>query len=76
MESKKQTSDYNRKERDSQIHREQTSGYQWEEGMGRDKRGVGDSEIQTTTYKINKPQGYIVQHKECRQQFIITINRV
>ena len=40
-----------------------TSGKKAREGQ----EGVGDSEIQTTMYKINKLQGYIVQHKECRQ---------
>ena len=28
------------------------------------KMGVGDQEIQTTTYKINKLQEYIVQNRE------------
>ena len=40
--------------------------------------GVGDEEVPTTTYKINKLQGcIIVQHKEYSQYFIIiTINGV
>ena len=31
-----------------QTHRKQTSSYQWEEGWGRQKIGVGDSEMQAT----------------------------
>ena len=42
-------------------HREQTSGYQWREGRGRGKLGVGVQEIQITMYKISKLPGYIVQ---------------
>ena len=30
------------------------------EGEGHD--GVGDQEVQTTMYKLNKPHKYIVQH--------------
>ena len=30
---------------------------------GRDKIGVWDQKIQTTTYKIDKQHGYIVQHR-------------
>ena len=50
-----------------QTHRygEQTSGYQYREGRG---------EGQSTMYKINKLQGYIVQHREYSQYIIITIN--
>ena len=38
-----------------QIHnsKEQTSGYQWGEGRGSGKIGVGDQEVQTLRYKIN-----------------------
>ena len=32
---------------------------------------IGDEEVQTTMYKINKLQGYIVQHREYSQYFII-----
>ena len=34
--------------------------------------GVGDQEVQTTMYKINKLHGYIVQYREYNQYFIIT----
>ena len=37
-----------------------TSGEREEGG----KIGVGDQEIQTTTYKIDNQQGYIAQHRE------------
>ena len=33
-------------------------------------------EVQTTLYKINKLQGYIIQHREYSQYFIITISEV
>ena len=33
-------------------------------------------EVQTTTCKVNKIQGYIVQHKEDSQRFIIIISGV
>ena len=32
--------------------------------------------MQTTVHKIDKLQGYIVQHRECRQYFLITIDGV
>ena len=38
------------------------------------KKGVEDKEVQTTMYKVNKLQGYIVQRKEFGQYFIITLN--
>ena len=43
---------------------------------GRGKTGVGNSEVQTTMYKINRLQGYIAQHREYSQYFIITIKEV
>ena len=33
-------------------------------------------EVQTTMYKINKLQGYIVQHREYSQYFIIATNGI
>lgn len=33
-------------------------------------------EIQTCMYKINKLQGYIIQHREYDPSFIITINGI
>ena len=44
--------------------------------MGRDKVGIGDEEVQTAMYKVNKLQGCIVQHREYSQYFIVTFNRV
>ena len=56
-----------------QIHRykEQTSSCQW--GDGRWGRG-----LRTTKYyhKTNKLQGYIVQHREYSQYFIITLKGI
>ena len=40
------------------------------------KIGLGDQEIQTTTYEINKLQGHNAQHREYSQYLIITINGV
>ena len=40
------------------------------------KIGEGDEEVQTTMYQINKLQGYIVQHREYSQYFIITLKGV
>ena len=39
----------------------------------KDKKGVGGLEMQTTMYKINKQQGYTVQHGEYSYYFIRTI---
>ena len=67
-----QTSEYNKKEADSQIQRTN----QWlpigkgklVEARGRGLRG-------TSNYVQNKHQGYIAQHRGYSQYFIITINR-
>ena len=42
----------------------------------RNKIGVANEELQSIMYKINKLQGYIVQHREHSQYFIITIQVV
>ena len=56
--------------------RKQTRGYQWGKGRGEGQdRGRG-LRVQTTMYKINKLQGYVVQHKVYSQYFIILINGV
>ena len=49
--------------------------------MGQGKGGEGQDRgrglrVQTTMYKINKLQGYVVQHKGYSQYFIILINGV
>ena len=48
-----------------------TSG---ERGGESSKIRKGDYEVQITRYKINKIQGYNVQHREYTQYFIITLN--
>ena len=49
------------------IHRTNySSGYQWGEGRG---EGQDRGRVQTSLYKINKLQGYIVQHKELQPTF-------
>ena len=77
MESKKHNKLVNIT-KNTQTHkfREQTS-----EKIGREKRGtiisrVGNQEVKTTMYKINKLQGYIVQHREYIHYFIITVSEV
>ena len=64
--------------KNKQIHRprEQTSGYQWREWRGVGQAGVEDWEVQTTMCKTNKLQGYIVQQREYKQYFMITINEL
>ena len=47
-----------------------------EEGIGEWKVGVGDYEIQSTLYKINKHQGYIAQYRKYDQYFITTLKGV
>ena len=69
VESKKiqQTSDYNTKKQ-THMHREQTSGYQW--GKGRELKGKNyyvQNECATRC---------IVQHKGYSQYFIITLSGV
>ena len=41
-----------------------TKGERWGQGGGEDKLGVWDSQIQTTTHKIDKQQGFTVEHRE------------
>ena len=61
MESRKQNKLVKiTKRRKTHRHREQTGGHQWEREEG--KIAVGDYEVQTITYKINKLQGYVAQH--------------
>ena len=68
-----------KKKKTKQTHRyrEQTSGYQWEEGReeGQDRdRQVGEWEVQTVLYKISYKD--MLQNMEYTQYFIITINGV
>ena len=50
-------------------YRKQTSGCQWEVGQGRGTTVAGDLEVWTTTYKTDKLQGYIIQHRKYSQCF-------
>ena len=52
------------KQKQTHRHRKQTYGYQRGKGVGGDKLGVWDQQIQTTMYKIDKQQGPTVQHRE------------
>ena len=70
----KQTSEYNKKETHRQT--KQFSGYSLVVGYGGEARRGRGLEVQTTTYKINKLRGYIVQNREYSTYFIITINRL
>ena len=51
------------------VTSEERKGGEWQ------YRGRG-LRVQTITYKINKLQGHIVQHRKYSQYFIITINGV
>ena len=64
------------KQKQTHRYRGQTSGYRCGEVRGKGKPGVGNKEVQTTMYEINKLQGYIVQHREYSQYFMITVNGV
>ena len=55
-------------------YREQTSGYQW--GDRRDKIGLRGQEVKTTMYKIDRLQGYMVEHREYSHYFKITIDGI
>ena len=63
------------KQKQTHRYREQTRGYQWRQGSGkgqyRGKRVTG-----TNYQALNKLPGYIVQHGEYSQYFIITISGV
>ena len=59
------------KRKQTHRYREPTSCTQWEEGRG---RGKGLREI--NDYVENNLQGYIVQHREYSQYFIIIINEI
>ena len=55
------------KQKQTHSHRKQTYGYQRGKGV-RNKLGVQDQQIQTTTYKTDKQQGPTVQHRELYSQ--------
>ena len=57
----------------SHRYREKNSGYQWKEEN--DEGKYKGRELRSTNYK-KKLQGYIIQHEEYSQYFIITINGV
>ena len=69
-----QTNEYNKKETDR--YRGLTSDYQQGKERWRDTIGVGDKEVQTIMYRINKLQAHTVQHREYSQQFTIIINGI
>ena len=75
LKNKKQTSVYDKKVSDPQIKRTNSwlpvGKRKWEE-QSRGRR-VRDT---TITYKINKLQGSIVQHRGDREYFIINTNGV
>ena len=63
MESKKQTD----KQTDSQIQRTNIWLPEGSGLRGGGEKGERDQEVQTSSYKINKPQGYNIQNKEYGQ---------
>ena len=64
------------KQKQPYRYRGQTSSYLWERGRGEATRKVGSQEVKTAMYKINKVQGYVVQHKDYSQYFLITLNGI
>ena len=54
------------KEKQALRCRKQTIGYQWREGSGVEQDRNME---QTTMYKIDKQQGYIVWHREIQPSF-------
>ena len=62
------------KKKQTHRYREHVSGYQWGERRMKGQNRGEDSEVQTIRCEINKLQGYIVQHREYSQYFIVTIN--
>ena len=44
-----------------------------EKGVGRARVAEGTKRLKTTRYNINKLQGYIVQHREYSQYFLIIL---
>ena len=64
------------KQKQTHRYREQTSIISGEREERKGKIAVGDWKTQTTIYKINKLQGYIVQHREYSQYLIINLNGV
>ena len=65
------------KQKQSHRSKKQTSSYQWRGGREeRQDRCRGLRRTNYCMYKINKLQGYIVQHREYSQYFIITLNGV
>ena len=44
-----------------------------EKGVGRAREAEGTKRLKTTRYNINKLQGYIVQHREYSQYFLIIL---
>ena len=72
---------YITKQKQIHGHREQTSGYQWEEGKGGGKIGIWDSETQTAVHKIKKKQVYSTGTKhgntgKYSYYFVTTLNGV
>ena len=58
-------------------HKRINSDYQWGEGERERKNSSRRlRDILTAMYKINKLQGYILQHREYSQYFIIPLNGV
>ena len=62
------------KQKQTHRYREQVISNDGKDGR-KGKIGVG-VKVQTTKYKINKLQRYIVQHRDYIQYFIITLNGV
>ena len=55
------------KQKKTHRYREQTDGFQGEEGWGVDKIGEGDQEVQYSSYKVNEIRKYNVKHRKYSQ---------
>ena len=53
---------YTAKQKQTHGYRKQTSSYQWVEG--REEGQNRGTQLRDIMYKIDKQQGYIVQHRE------------
>ena len=71
---KEQTNECNKNKIDSQIWDNKRAITSGEKEAGTGKLRVGNSEAQTTTYKLNKLPGCSIEHGEYSQYFVTTIN--
>ena len=69
----KKVNEYNKTETDSQIQRTNQWLPEGRKVEGGAKQVKGIKRLQTASYKINKSQGYNLQHREYSHYFIISL---